>query len=119
MVPYGLSFFILRFFVFYKHFKKYEYSEYLFSLYVICFLYICYLYIFIMWRYCFNRQYFGVSNIRIVPCTTRRKTKITTPSGEDLRRLHPPAIILPCFDTIAVYTLIFRRVNTVREFLIY
>lgn len=27
LVPFDLSFFILRFFVFYKHFAKYEYSE--------------------------------------------------------------------------------------------
>lgn len=52
------------------------------------------------------------------PYTTGIKTKITTPDGEDLRRLHPSAIALP-FRHHHRYTRIFRRVNTVHEFLIY
>lgn len=77
----------------------------------------------LMWKvyyytvlYYFNKQYFDDSNIWTVP--TQIKTKITTPSGEDLRRLHPSAIALP-FQHHRRYTRIFRHVNTVREFLIY
>lgn len=73
-----------------------------FNFYVIYYIIRCYY---------FNKQFFGVSNIQTVPCTNRIKTKITTPDGEDLRRLHPSAITLP-FRHHRRYTRIFRRVNT-------